>query len=292
MAEAGGRASRITRRPSRRGFYARIDARLRPDARAGRCTTAPVDDRHRRRGRRCRRRSCIRTSARSWCPTTTRASSASTCGCRAAPAISAPRSSSQPIEKEMLALPALQPRRCRTSNSGQRQLQHHDDRRSRSASISQQELMRAGAAMLRKYQGARISVSGGTDISGASTRRRRPRRRRRRRRLQPPEHPHPGAGHRAAAELHRAADGQGPRRSTASSTSTPTSSRRSPSCASTSIARAPPTSASTSTRSPTTCARWSAAKKCRSSRTATISSSSCCGSTSRSATIRRRWATC
>ena len=42
----------------------------------------------------CRRRSSIRTSARSWCPTTTRASSASTCACRAAPATSAPRSSS------------------------------------------------------------------------------------------------------------------------------------------------------------------------------------------------------
>ena len=75
------------------GFYARIDAlygrmlvwSLRPPRR---------DDRHRRRGRRCRRRSCIRTSARSWCPTTTRASSASTCGCRAAPAIRAPKSSS------------------------------------------------------------------------------------------------------------------------------------------------------------------------------------------------------
>lgn len=35
--------------------------------------------------------------------------------------------------------------------------------------VSQQELMRQARAMLRKYQGARISVSGGTDISGAST---------------------------------------------------------------------------------------------------------------------------
>ena len=41
------------------------------------------------------------------------------------------------------------------------------------------------------------------------------------------------------------------------------------------------TSASTSTRSPTTCARWSAARRCRSSRTATISSRCCCASTSR-----------
>src|SRR5439155_12033668 len=37
-----------------------------------------------------------------------------------------------------------------------------------SRKVSQQELMRQARAMLRKYQGARISVSGGTDISGAS----------------------------------------------------------------------------------------------------------------------------
>src|SRR6185369_4285740 len=35
--------------------------------------------------------------------------------------------------------------------------------------ISQQELMVRTRALLRKYQGARISVSGGTDISGASS---------------------------------------------------------------------------------------------------------------------------
>src|SRR5260370_40836621 len=35
--------------------------------------------------------------------------------------------------------------------------------------ISQQELMIRARAMLRKYQNARINVSGGTDISGAST---------------------------------------------------------------------------------------------------------------------------
>jgi hypothetical protein len=35
--------------------------------------------------------------------------------------------------------------------------------------ISQQELMVRARQMLRKYQGARISVSGGTDISGAAT---------------------------------------------------------------------------------------------------------------------------
>src|SRR4030095_15959972 len=35
--------------------------------------------------------------------------------------------------------------------------------------ISQQQLMIQARQMLRKYQGARISVSGGTDISGASS---------------------------------------------------------------------------------------------------------------------------
>ncbi|MGE5244310.1 MAG: efflux RND transporter permease subunit [Betaproteobacteria bacterium] len=35
--------------------------------------------------------------------------------------------------------------------------------------LSQQELMRQARVMLRRYQGARISVSGGTDLSGAST---------------------------------------------------------------------------------------------------------------------------
>src|SRR4029079_19601224 len=35
--------------------------------------------------------------------------------------------------------------------------------------ITQQELMIRARAVLRKYQGARISVSGGTDISGASS---------------------------------------------------------------------------------------------------------------------------
>ena len=48
-----------------------------------------ADARHRRRWS-CRRpSSSTRTSARNWCPTTTRASSASTCGCRAARASTA-----------------------------------------------------------------------------------------------------------------------------------------------------------------------------------------------------------
>ena len=46
-------------------------------------------------------------SARSWCPTTTRASSASTSGCREARAIRAPRSSSSRSRQEILALPFL-----------------------------------------------------------------------------------------------------------------------------------------------------------------------------------------
>ena len=119
------------------------------------------------------------------------------------------------------------------------------------------------------------------------------RRRRWRRRLQPPATS--SFRDRISSSCRQytvAADGEGPRRFQASWTSTRTSSRRSPSCGSTSTAPAPPTWASTSTRSPTTCGRWSAAKKCRSSRTATISSRSCCASTNRTGTTRRRWATC
>ncbi len=114
----------------------------------------------------------------------------------------------QPIEKDVLALPALQ-RVMQNVNSGFASfnitMTPLEERK-----ISQQQLMIQARQMLRKYQGARISVSGGTDISGASTggggggpggggRRRR--------RLQPPEHPHPGPGHRAAPGVHGAADG-------------------------------------------------------------------------------------
>ena len=112
----------------------------------------------------------------------------------------------KPIEKEVLALPELQPRDAATSTRASRNfnimmmpLEERD--------LSQQELMRQARQMLRKYQGARISVSGGTDISGASTAAAAAAaavgRRRRRRRLQPPQHPHSGARHRAAADLHR-----------------------------------------------------------------------------------------
>jgi HAE1 family hydrophobic/amphiphilic exporter-1 len=72
----------------------------------------------------------------------------------------------QPIEKEIIELPAL--RRVRVSvNQGfasfgifMTDLEERE--------ISQNQLILRSRAMLRKYQGARISVSGGTDISGAS----------------------------------------------------------------------------------------------------------------------------
>jgi hydrophobic/amphiphilic exporter-1 (mainly G- bacteria), HAE1 family len=73
----------------------------------------------------------------------------------------------QPIEKDVLALPALQ-RVMQNVNSGFASFNITmlplEDRR-----ISQQQLMIQARQMLRKYQGARISVSGGTDISGASS---------------------------------------------------------------------------------------------------------------------------
>ena len=73
----------------------------------------------------------------------------------------------KPIEKEVLALPALQ-RVMQNINSGFANFSITmlplEERK-----ISQQELMIRARQMLRKYQGARISVSGGTDISGAAT---------------------------------------------------------------------------------------------------------------------------
>jgi hydrophobic/amphiphilic exporter-1 (mainly G- bacteria), HAE1 family len=73
----------------------------------------------------------------------------------------------KPIEKEVLALPALQ-RVMQNVNSGFASFNITmvplEERK-----ISQQQLMIQARQMLRKYQGARISVSGGTDISGAST---------------------------------------------------------------------------------------------------------------------------
>jgi hydrophobic/amphiphilic exporter-1 (mainly G- bacteria), HAE1 family len=73
----------------------------------------------------------------------------------------------KPIEKEVLALPALQ-RVMQNVNSGfanfNVMMLPLEERE-----ISQQQLMIQARQMLRKYQGARISVSGGTDISGASS---------------------------------------------------------------------------------------------------------------------------
>jgi hydrophobic/amphiphilic exporter-1 (mainly G- bacteria), HAE1 family len=73
----------------------------------------------------------------------------------------------KPIEKEVLALPALQ-RVMQNVNPGGANFSIMmvplEER-----NVSQQELMIRARQMLRKYQGARISVSGGTDISGASS---------------------------------------------------------------------------------------------------------------------------
>jgi hydrophobic/amphiphilic exporter-1 (mainly G- bacteria), HAE1 family len=73
----------------------------------------------------------------------------------------------QPIEKELLALPDLMRVQEFVGNGNGNfniTMKPLEER-----SISQQELMRRVRGMLRKYQGARLSVSGGTDISGAST---------------------------------------------------------------------------------------------------------------------------
>jgi hydrophobic/amphiphilic exporter-1 (mainly G- bacteria), HAE1 family len=72
-----------------------------------------------------------------------------------------------PIEKEVLALPALSRVMENVGNgngSFNITMVPLEERK-----ISQQDLMVRVRQMLRKYQGARISVSGGTDISGASS---------------------------------------------------------------------------------------------------------------------------
>src|SRR5712692_9245394 len=73
----------------------------------------------------------------------------------------------KPIEKEVLALPALQ-RVMQNVGSGNANFNIMmvplEERK-----ITQQELMIRARQMMRKYQGARISVSGGTDISGAAS---------------------------------------------------------------------------------------------------------------------------
>jgi HAE1 family hydrophobic/amphiphilic exporter-1 len=73
----------------------------------------------------------------------------------------------KPIEKEILGLPHLQ-RVMQNVNSGfasfNIMMTPLEQRKT-----SQQDLMIQARQMLRKYQGARISVSGGTDISGASS---------------------------------------------------------------------------------------------------------------------------
>ena len=73
----------------------------------------------------------------------------------------------KPIEKEILGLPHLQ-RVMQNVNSGfasfNIMMVPLEQRK-----MSQQQLMTQTRQMLRKYQGARISVSGGTDISGASS---------------------------------------------------------------------------------------------------------------------------
>ncbi len=108
----------------------------------------------------------------------------------------------QPIEKEIIALPALRRVRVQVNPGGASFGVSMVDLEERN--ISQQELMIRTRQMLRKYQGARISVSGGTDISGASSsgpggRGGGRRRWRWRRIVEPAQHPDSGAGHRAAA---------------------------------------------------------------------------------------------
>ncbi len=85
VAAQGGRRSRTrSDDASSSGVYAWIDRHVRPDARVVAARTGPLMLGHRRARSSSRPRSSTRTSARNSCPTTTRASSASTSGCPAA----------------------------------------------------------------------------------------------------------------------------------------------------------------------------------------------------------------
>ena len=148
--------------------------------------------------------------------------------------------------------------------------------------------------MLRKYSGrAHQRVGRHRHLRRVHRRPRRRRRRpgrRRRRRLQPAEHPHPGPRHRAAAAVHRAADGQGPR--------DPRRRRRRHQLRA-DAARAADQRRPRPRRGPRRQHRLAGQQPADAgrrrggvgvSRTATISSRWCCASTRRTAT-RRRWAT-
>ena len=74
----------------------------------------------------------------------------------------------QPIEQEMIALPALRRIRVGVDPGSASFGVYMVDLEERK--ITQQQLMTRARTLLRKYQGARISVSGGTDLSGASSR--------------------------------------------------------------------------------------------------------------------------
>jgi HAE1 family hydrophobic/amphiphilic exporter-1 len=73
----------------------------------------------------------------------------------------------QPLEKEIIALPALRRVRVQVGAGFASFGVSMVDLEERS--VTQQQLMVQTRGMLRKYQGARMSVSGSTDISGAST---------------------------------------------------------------------------------------------------------------------------
>ena len=170
----------------------------------------------------------------------------------------------KPIEKDILALPNVD--RVLAQVGGDQANFNIVMTPLETRKMSQQQLMVQARAMLRKYQGARISVSGGTSISGA-TQRGGPGGGRRK----PPEHSHPGPGHRLAAEfivalVRQGAHGPGRRRRVQQlrADAARTAHRREP-------GQGGRPRASTSTRWPRASGRSSAAKRCRSSNRATSS---------------------
>ena len=199
VAAAAGRAARTTRKTKDRGFYAWMDRKY--GAMLEWSLRAPAADaRHRRRRRGRPPSSSIPTSARSWCRTTTRASSASTCGCRRGTSFDRTLEYMTPIEGELRKalgtnLAAMMTSIQNGSGNYSVQLTPIEERKQ-----SQQELMQVARRTLEQVQERPHQRVGRHRHLRRLERRRRPRRRRRWRRQQPPEHDRAGARHRTAAE--------------------------------------------------------------------------------------------
>ena len=97
----------------------------------------------------------------------TRASSASTSGCPRGTSFDRTDQYVKDIEQDLRQLPEVQTVFTNVNVSGANFYVGLTPLEQRE--LSQQDIIRRARMLVRKYPGARISVTGGTDISGAST---------------------------------------------------------------------------------------------------------------------------